>query len=71
MEGTTNGVGVINLNLSAGAVEIISISSSTSGQWCIPAVFGTAIYAKVLTNTASYSLALNTDVTLTVRYRTI
>lgn len=68
--GTTNAVGIIDLGLPVSQNEIVSITSATSGQWCIPAVFGNAQYAKVLTNTASFSVVTNTDVTLTVRYRT-
>ena len=67
--GTTNAYGAINLGLPWDTNEIISVTA-TGTRYCLPFSFGAATYARVLNDAATYSIAANTSVTLTVRYRT-
>lgn len=68
--GTTNAYGAINLSLPWTTSEIVSITSSSNTQYCISFSIGASTYARVLNDAATYSIAANTSVTLTVRYRT-
>ena len=67
--GTTNLYGAISLGLSWRTNEILSVSTNVSGQWCFPMAIGGYFWARVMTDGSSYSVAANTDVELTVRYR--
>lgn len=67
--GTTNVFGAINLNLPWRTNEIVSIVSANSNQWCIPMCIGASSWARVMTDSASFSVVANTAVELIVRYR--
>ena len=68
--GTTNAYGAINLSLPWRTSEIVSVTSSSNTQYCIPFSIGASTYAKVLNDASTFSIVANTSVTLTVRYRT-